>query len=40
LPIRAGHSIAQLDEMLVAVDLCLDEDARKRLDAAGHGTDH
>jgi hypothetical protein len=39
IPVIGASTVAQLDELLGAGDLCLDEDVRKRLDAAGHGTD-
>jgi aryl-alcohol dehydrogenase-like predicted oxidoreductase len=35
IPIAGASSVAQLDELLGAVDLRLDEDVRERLDAAG-----
>jgi aryl-alcohol dehydrogenase-like predicted oxidoreductase len=38
LPVVGASSVAQLDELLGAVDLPLDEDVRRRLDAAGHTT--
>jgi len=38
LPIVGASSVAQLDELLGAVDLRLDEDVRRRLDTAGHPT--
>jgi aryl-alcohol dehydrogenase-like predicted oxidoreductase len=38
LPVVGASSVAQLDELLGAVDLRLDEDVRRRLDAAGHAT--
>jgi aryl-alcohol dehydrogenase-like predicted oxidoreductase len=36
IPVIGASTVAQLDEILGAVDLHLDEDVRKRLDAAGH----
>ena len=38
IPIVGASSVAQLDELLGAVDLRLDEDVRRRLDTAGHPT--
>jgi aryl-alcohol dehydrogenase-like predicted oxidoreductase len=38
LPVVGASSVAQLDELLGAVDLRLDTDVRQRLDAAGHPT--
>ena len=35
IPVVGASSVAQLDEILGAVDLPLDDDARERLDAAG-----
>jgi diketogulonate reductase-like aldo/keto reductase len=40
IPVVGASSVAQLDELLGAVDLRLDDEARKRLDADGrHGGD-
>jgi aryl-alcohol dehydrogenase-like predicted oxidoreductase len=38
IPVVGASSVAQLDELLGAVDLRLDDDVRRRLDAAGHHT--
>ena len=38
LPVVGASSVTQLDELLGAVDLRLDTDVRRRLDAAGHPT--
>lgn len=35
IPVVGASSVAQLDEILGAVDLRLDDDVRARLDAAG-----
>ena len=35
IPVVGASEVAQLDEILGAVDLRLDDDARERLDAAG-----
>jgi aryl-alcohol dehydrogenase-like predicted oxidoreductase len=40
IPVIGASTVAQLNETLGAVDLRLDEDVRKRLDAAGHRADH
>jgi aryl-alcohol dehydrogenase-like predicted oxidoreductase len=39
IPVVGASTIAQLDELLGAVDLRLDEGVRERLDAAGHRAD-
>ena len=39
IPIFGASTVAQLDELLGAVDLRLDEDVRERLDAAGRHSD-
>lgn len=40
IPVIGASTVRQLDEILGAVDLHLEEDVRKRLDAAGHHADH
>jgi aryl-alcohol dehydrogenase-like predicted oxidoreductase len=35
-----ASTVAQLDEILGAVDLRLDREVRERLEAAGHRADH
>jgi aryl-alcohol dehydrogenase-like predicted oxidoreductase len=40
IPVVGASTVAQLDELLGAVDLDLDEDVRERLEAAGHRPDH
>jgi aryl-alcohol dehydrogenase-like predicted oxidoreductase len=40
IPVVGTSSVAQLDEVLGAADLHLDEDVRERLEAAGHRPDH
>ncbi len=40
IPVIGTSTVAQLDELLGAVDLHLSQDVRKRLDAAGHHADH
>jgi aryl-alcohol dehydrogenase-like predicted oxidoreductase len=39
IPVVGASTVAQLDELLGAVDLRLDEDVRERLDAAGRRAD-
>ena len=39
IPVVGASTVAQLDELLGAVDLHLDEDVRERLDTAGHRAD-
>ena len=39
IPVVGASTVAQLDEQLGAVDLQLDEEARKRLDGAGRRSD-
>jgi aryl-alcohol dehydrogenase-like predicted oxidoreductase len=40
IPVVGASTVAQLDEILGAADLRLDDDARERLEAAGHRADH
>jgi aryl-alcohol dehydrogenase-like predicted oxidoreductase len=40
IPVTSASSVTQLDELLGAVDLRLDDDVRVRLDAAGRSVEH